>query len=331
MLETNGKSAGPNVIRMSNPGQALVTATGRAGGRRPRTAAQREGLSGFAFIAPTAVLLSIFYLLPLVQTLLYSVTDWNPARSGLPEFVGLDNFVTLFTETDFPAALGVTGVMVLTVVPISMAIGLVLAALLHAPIRGRSTYRALIFLPFIAPTVGSALIFTYLLTPLGGGVVNALLGSLGLRPIAFLGTEPWGLVSVIVFCIWQQVGYTMIIYSSALSVIPISYFEAARLDGAGPIGQFFSISIPLVRSSTGFLAVTGVISSLQVFTQIYILSKGGPQNSTTTALYWIYEQGFTFFNGGLATAGSLVLVVVGIAATILQLRVLSRHAAIEMI
>lgn len=292
---------------------------------------RREGRSGYAFIAPTTVLLGAFYLLPLVQTVLYSFTDWNPANGAAPAFVGVTNFVQLFTATEFPQALGTTAVMVITVVPISMMSGLVLAATLHGNVRGQSVYRALIFLPFIAPTVGSALIFSYLLTPLGGGLVNQSLGLFGVRPIAFLTAEPWALVSIIVFCTWQQVGYAMIIYSAALSNVPESYFEASRLDGAGPVRQFFAISVPLVSPTTRFLAVTGVISSLQVFAQIYVLTKGGPQSSTQTALYWIYEQGFTFFNGGLATAGALVLVLIGITVTVLQLRVLGRRDEIEMV
>jgi len=290
---------------------------------------QREGRAGYALVAPTTILLSIFYLYPLAQTVVYGFTNWNAASAAAPSFVGLDNYASLLTDSGFLSALGHTCIYVLVVVPCSMAIGLFLAAVMDAPLRGRSVYRALIFAPHIAPTVGSALIFSYLLTPLGG-VVNSAIQGLGGSPVPFLTTTPWALISVLVFSVWQQVGYTMVIYSAALSGIPASYHEAATLDGAGPVRRFFALSLPLVLPTSGFLAVTGIVTSLQVFTQVYVLTAGGPLESTTTAIYWIYEQGFLFFKGGLATAGATVLLVIGITVSVIQLKYLSRRDPVEM-
>jgi multiple sugar transport system permease protein/sn-glycerol 3-phosphate transport system permease protein len=133
-----------------------------------------------------------------------------------------------------------------------------------------------------------------------------------------------------VFSIWQGVGYAMIIYSAALTNIPASYMEAATLDGAGPVKRFFSISLPLVAPTTGFLAVTGVISALQVFTQVYVLTQGGPLNSSETILYYIYQQGFVFFHGGSASAAAVVLLLVGIIVAVIQLRFINRRDPIEL-
>jgi multiple sugar transport system permease protein/sn-glycerol 3-phosphate transport system permease protein len=133
-----------------------------------------------------------------------------------------------------------------------------------------------------------------------------------------------------VFSIWQGVGYTMIIYSAALTNIPASYHEAAKIDGAGPIRRFFAISVPLVLPTTGFLSITGVIGALQVFTQVYVLTQGGPLRSTETLLYYIYQQGFVFFNGGSASAAAVLLLLVGIIASVVQLKVLSRGDTAEM-
>lgn len=299
-------------------------------GYRRRTMHEKEGRAGYALVAPTTILLSIFYLYPLLQTVVFSFTDWNPGAPGNTAFVGLDNFSRLFSTNGFLGALRNTALIAVVVVPCSMAIGLMLAAMLDGPFRGRVLYRTMIFAPHIAPTVGSALIFTYLLTPLGG-LVNEFLGLFGVAPTAFLTTSPWAMVAVIGFMIWQQVGYTMIIYSAALATIPPSYHEAAKLDGAGVFRRFFSISLPLVFPTSGFLVITGFLSTMQVFTQVYVLTGGGPLNSTRTVIYWIYEQGFMFFNGGLATAGSVVLLLIGIVVTVLQLRFLQRRDNVEMV
>lgn len=290
---------------------------------------RREGRAGYALIAPTTVLLALFYLYPLAQTVFYSFTNWDPASGETNGFVGLSNFTGLFQDGEFMQAAGNTALYVVIVVPVTMALGLFFAAMLAQPFRGRGIYRALLFVPYIAPIVGSALIFSFILSPLGG-VVNGVVTAFGIPPIGFLTSEPWALISVIVFSIWQGVGYTMIIYSAALSNIPASYMEAATLDGAGPIRRFFRISMPLVAPTTGFLAVTGVIGALQVFTQVYVLTQGGPINSSETILYYIYNQGFVFFHGGSASAAAVILLLVGIIVAIIQLRVINRRDPIEL-
>lgn len=314
----------PDMVQSSPP--ASTPAPVR---KRRASLEQREGRAGYALIAPTSILLIIFYLYPLAQTVVYSFTNWNPATTNPADFVGLDNYTGLLEDQQFLRAMANTGLYVLIVVPITMALGLFFAALLARPFRGRAVYRALLFVPYIAPIVGSALIFSYILSPLGG-IVNGAVTALGFSPIGFLTTEPWAFISVIVFSIWQITGYTMIIYTAALSNIPESYHEAATLDGAGPIRRFFSISIPLVAPTTGFLAITGVIAALQVFTQVYILTGGGPLHSSETLLYHIYEQGFVLFRGGSASAAATLLLLIGITISIIQLRVISRRDTIEL-
>ena len=308
-------------------------ADGSAAGSRQRRGGsliqRREGRMGYLLIAPTTALLTVFYLWPVVQTIGFSFTNWNSATGSTGGVVGLANFQTLLHDQEFTQALLNTATYVIFVVPATMAIGLIIAALLSQPFRGRAVYRALLFVPYIAPIVGSALIFTYILSPLGG-IVNGLLTSWGVAPVGFLTTEPWALVSVIVFSIWQGTGYAMIIYTAALSGIPPSYYEAARIDGAGAWRRFFSISVPLVAPTTGFLAVTGVISSLQVFTQVYVLTQGGPLGSTETLLYYIYNQGFVYFHGGLASAAAVILLIIGIGISIIQLRFINRRDAVEL-
>ncbi|GAA4265713.1 sugar ABC transporter permease [Frondihabitans peucedani] len=318
----------PSAIDSTQARPARAAAPPRPAGRR-RTTEQIEGRSGYALIAPTTILLALFYLYPLVQTVGYSFTNWNPATGQTGAFVGGANFAGLFQNAEFLKTAGNTGIYVVVVVPVTMAIGLFFAALLAQPFRGRGLYRALLFVPYIAPIVGSSLIFSFILSPLGG-IVNGTLGALGFAPIGFLNSTPWALISVIVFSIWQGVGYQMIIFSAALSNIPQSYHEAATLDGAGPIRRFFSISLPLVVPTLGFLAITGIIGALQVFTQVYILTGGGPLRSTETILYFIYQQGFVYFHGGTASAAAVLLLALGIIVSVVQLRILGRRDTIEL-
>jgi ABC-type sugar transport system permease subunit len=291
---------------------------------------RREGRSGYALVAPTTVLLAIFYLFPLIETAYYSFTDWNPATPGALHYEGFSNYKELFTgggsSGTYGAALVHTLLFVAVMVPCSMLIGLLLAALMVKPFRGRALYRTLIFTPVIAPIVGSSLIFSYMLSPLGG-IVNDVLQVFDIAPINFLQTTPWAMVTLIGFSVWQQVGYNMILYSAALTAIPASYLEAATLDGAGAIRRFYRISFPLVAPTTAFLVVTGILGALQVFTQVYTLTEGGPLQSTTTAIFWIYQQGFEFFHGGLATAASMLLFAFGMVITLVQLRYLNRRDA----
>ncbi|MCL1841562.1 MAG: sugar ABC transporter permease [Propionibacteriaceae bacterium] len=293
---------------------------------KPRRAAWAPG---YVFITPTTVLLTLFYLYPLVRTIIYSFTNWNPAGFRAPHGVGFTNYINLFHDDTFLMAFRTTLIFVVIVVPVAMASGLLLAALMRTPLRGRTALRTLIFLPFIAPTVGSALIFTYLATPFGG-LFNIPVRLFGHAAIPFLTTAPWSLVAVIIFSIWTQVGYTMIIYSSAMSVIPTSYYEAATMDGANSFRQFFYLTVPLVNPTTAFLSVTGTLTALQAFTQIQILTRGGPTGQSTTLLYWVYQQGFVTFNGGAATAGAVVLLVIGLIVATVQLRFFGRREPVDL-
>lgn len=305
---------------------ALTAGRTRPRPRRRRSAIRTEGRAGYALVAPTTILLAIFYLFPLIETAFYSFTNWNPAKPGELSSVGLANYKELFTTSGYGWALFHTLVFVVVMVPLSMVIGLFLAAVMAKPFHGRALYRTLIFTPVIAPIVGSSLIFSYMLSPLGG-IVNDALQYVNVAPINFLQETPWAMVTLIGFSVWQQVGYNMILFSAALSGIPTSYLEAATLDGAGPIRRFLRISFPLVAPTTAFLVVTGILGALQVFTQVYTLTQGGPLQSTTTAIFWIYQQGFLFFHGGLATAASMLLFVFGMVVTLIQLRFLNRRDA----
>jgi ABC-type sugar transport system permease subunit len=296
----------------------------RLAARQSLPGGRTQALGAYAFIAPTTLLLLVFYFLPLTETIYYSFTRWNPDSVSGARFVGLSNYRALVTTSGFLASMGHTFEYVVFTVPLSMLVGLVLALLLNRPFRGRGIYRTLLFTPYIAPIVGSAMVFSYILSPLGG-VVDGLLGSIGIAPINFLNQSPWAMIAVICFSIWQISGFNMIIYLAALGAVPDVYYEASEIDGATWTQRFREITWPLISPTTLFLLVVGVIISLQVFTQVYVLTNGGPLDSTQVIMDWIYQQSFVNLNGGLATAGSVVLFIVGMVLTVLQLRFLARR------
>jgi len=278
-------------------------------------------------VTPMTILLIVFYFVPLLETIYYSFMRWDPASPSPPKFIGLANYRDLASAAaGFGAAAYHTAIYFIFTVPISIVVGLVLALLLNRPFIGRSLYRTLLFTPYIAPIVGSALVFSYLLSPIGG-LIDGILHSFGVAPINFLHTEPWAMIALIGFSVWQIAGFNMVIYLAALSTVPEEYYEASLIDGASWLDQFRKITWPLIGSSTAFLLVIGVVNAIQVFTQVYVLTGGGPLESTQTIIYWIYNESFVFFNGGLATAGSVVLFLTGMILTLLQLRVLGRRQA----
>lgn len=290
----------------------------------PMPGERKEVVGGYLFVAPTTVLLAIFYFIPLIQTFYYSFTKWNPISTQSAKANGLSNYRHLASTNDFLGAIGHTVVLLAFTVPIAMGIGLAMAMLLNRPFRGRTIYRTLVFIPYIAPMIGTAYIFEYMLSPLGG-IVNGVLGSFGVAPINFLNQDPWAMISIIVFTIWQTAGFNMVIYLAALGSVPEVYYEASIVDGANWWARFRHITWPLIWPSTLFLLVIGVINTIQAFTQIFALTNGGPLQSTYTIIYWIYQESFVNLNGGLATAGSVVLFLIGMIVTILQLRFLGRR------
>ena len=285
---------------------------------------REEILAGYTFVAPTAALLSLFYFVPLIETFYYSFTRWDPASITPAHFVGLQNYSQLVGQVGFLPAVYHTLIYLAFTVPLSVGVGLGLALLLNRPFRGRGIYRTLVFTPYIAPIVGSALVFSYILSPLGG-IANDLLNAFGIPSVNFLAQDPWAMIWLIIFSVWQVAGFNMVIYLAALSSVPEVYYEASEMDGALWWARFRHITWPLIWPSTLFLLVIGVVNSIQVFTQVYALTGGGPIDSTWTVIYWIYQEDFVYFNGGLATAGSVVLFLVGMVLTLLQLRFLGRR------
>ncbi|MFD8962939.1 carbohydrate ABC transporter permease, partial [Streptomyces anulatus] len=206
-------------------------------------------------------------------------------------------------------------------VPFGMLLGLLLAMALHTGLKARGIFRTAVFLPQVTATVAIALVWLWIYNP-GNGLFNALLSFIGIDGPAWLSSTSWAMPSVILVGIWQGIGMKMLIYLAALQSLPRELYEAASVDGASKVRQFFSITLPLLKPATFFVLITSMISAFQSFDQIYILTDGGPANSTTMMTYEIYKSAFREFRVGYACAQSLVLFVLLMGFTLVNRRIM---------
>jgi multiple sugar transport system permease protein len=274
-----------------------------------------EGRAAVGFLAPSMLGLLAFTAFPIIASLLLGFFDWPVI--GDHTFTGLKNYESLLTSAEFKTALFNTIIFVVLYVPLNIVISLGLAVWISPRIRPRGLYRTIFFIPVVTPVVANAAIFSLILAP------NGLIASLaqtwfGVQAPNFLGSKTWAMPAVVLLSIWQGFGYNMLVFSAALDNVPTSLTEAATIDGAGPSARFFRIVLPLITPSIFFAVVLTLISSFQVFTQAYVLTGGGPGNATTTMVLYLYEQGFQFYNLGLASAIAWVLFIIILVITIFQ-------------
>ena len=276
----------------------------------------------YLFILPILLVFGVFRIYPSLQTLLYSFFDINlVARTLKP--VGLRNFLLLAHDGTFLRAISNTVIFTLYIVVVSTAIGLVLASMFTSRMRGSSVFKAVYFAPFITSTVAAAVVWTFLYNP-RFGLFNAILQLVGLPTRGWISSSKDALTSIIIFSIWKTVGYNMVIFIAGLQNIPDSFHEAAIIDGAGGIRRFFTISIPLVAPTTVFVVMYNTILALKVFDQVFVLTAGGPAESTTVVVLQIYKQAFENYRFGYASSMAFVLFGIIIMATVAQYR-LSRR------
>jgi len=274
-----------------------------------------DGKAAIPFLTPGAIGFLAFTLFPVFASLAMSFFDWPVL--GSPTFRGFGNYSELLGDTTFRTALVNTLVFVVLYVPVNIVLSLGLAAWISPRIKGRRFYRVVFFIPAVTPIVGNAVVFSLLLTP--NGLIDSTMKSLfGVGAPNFLGSTTWALPAVVMMSVWQGFGYNLLVFSAAMDAVPPSLTEAASIDGAGTVRQFFSIVLPLLSPSIFFATVLTLISSFQVFTQAYVLTGGGPGSSTTTLVMYLYQSGFQFFRLGFASAVAWVLFVIIMFITGLQ-------------
>ena len=289
-----------------------------------RRAHRREGWGSALYLVPALAVFVAFFFLPLARSfyLSFQRSDLFGRPSG---FVGLRHYADLFTDPGFGKTLLVTlGFTLLTVIP-SMLIGLVLALLLQNRIRAVRFFRTAFAMPFAFSVATAAVVFGVMLNP-ATGVVNGLLSYVGAGPVGWLTEPATALISVSITSVWMQVGYNLLVLSAGLGAVPDDVLEAARLDGASGLRLQVGVVLPLISPQLFFLAVTGTVQALQSFGQIHILTRGGPDRSTETLVYSIYDVAFANNNSnfGAGSAQAIVLLVVVLAITAFQFGFLER-------
>ncbi|MEU3388869.1 carbohydrate ABC transporter permease [Streptomyces albidoflavus] len=276
--------------------------------RRRRKFGHERRRAALLLLAPSVIHLVWWIGIPVVATFFLAFTDYDVLANTVA-FNGLDNFQEIFSDPTWNASIWHTVVFTFFTVPVAMAIAVVLALLLNVKMRGSAWYRAAVFMPHVTATVAIALVWMWMFEP-RLGVVNTMLGWVGIDGPVWLADPDWALTAVIIVSIWKGIGIKMLIYLAALQAMPEDVYEAARIDGASQVRQFFSITLPLLKPATFFVLVVSIIDSFQAFDQLYVLTPdGGPDNSTTVMTYEIYRTAFKEFNMGAACAQSVVLFV----------------------
>ena len=278
------------------------------------------------FLLPSAVILSVFVLYPIVQSLWMSLHDWSMFQAA-HEFVGLANYAELLDDPRFWNALTNTIVFTVVTVPLQVVIGLLLAVALSRARWWAVFLRSVYFFPVISSFATMAIVWRFLLSA-DVGPTAAWLRDAGFTPLDALHSPTLALPAVILVGLWKNVGFTMVILVAALQDVPESLNEAAVLDGASPWQRFIHVTIPSLRHALLFTTVIAVIASLQVFDQVYVMTRGGPLFHTETLVTYMYEQGFREYRSGYAAAIAWVLFLLIMLVSIVQLR-LFRYRDVE--
>ncbi len=291
----------------------------------------RQSLSRYLLLVPALVVLGLFQLYPIVYAFIISFKQFNFLEPSAAHWVGLGNYVSLFTHGSFRRAMLNTILLLVTVVPLQTVIGLVIALMLNTRLRAQGLFRTLFFLPYVTPPVAVAAILAYLFT-LNGPATLALVHTLHLPNVPWYATAPYAIILVGLTTVWMQAGFYMVLYLAGLQDIPRELYEAATVDGATGWQATRFITLPMLNPTTYLVIVMGIIATLQVFDVPYMISglgggvPGGPANSTLTMVMYLYREAFTNFNMGHASAAAFV-VFVGIFAFTLVQRQLFRSQA----
>ena len=260
------------------------------------------------FILPALIPLGVFWIFPMCQAIFMSFTDWDYMSSAY-NIVGLDNYKSVFSDSMFYDALKNTAVFTLgTLIP-TIVLGLFTAVLLKNKLTGSAIYKAVIFSPWVTPTVVISIVWSWIFEP-EYGLANYILQFLNMPKSQWLQSSDTAMTAVILVTIWKGFGWAMIFYLTALEKVPNELYEAASVDGAGAWQKFKSITLPLISPTTFFLTIITTIDSLKAYDQIQVLTQGGPSGSTRTILYFYYQTAFENFNIGEATSIAVILLVI---------------------
>jgi multiple sugar transport system permease protein len=295
-----------------------------------KTPEWRAGRAGWLFIAPAISLIAVFFFLPVGASLLLSITDFDLYAVANPSnvrFVGTRNYTELLQNPTFWLALKNTFYFALVGGPLTVATSLGAALLLNAKVvRFKTLFRTIYFLPFVTTLVAVAIVWRYLYHP-QYGFLNYALGAIGIHPIDWLGDPRWAMPAIILLAVWKNFGYNMLIFIAGLQSVPEDLYEAAALDGAGAVRQFWHVTLPNLAPTFFFVGVVTMIGYFQLFAEPYVMTTGGPLGATTSLVLFMYEEGFRWWRLGVAASIAFLLFLIILVWTAIQLRLERRLAA----
>jgi sn-glycerol 3-phosphate transport system permease protein len=273
-------------------------------------------------LAPNLLIIGTFEYWPVIYNAYLSLTRWN-MLSGVPQWVGLDNYQYLLTSSNFHQVMLNTLTFTGTVVIGSVVLGLALAVLFNQRVPGRGVVRTVAFAPHIVSGAAVATLWLFIFDP-NYGLSRVVLNQVGLTSPRWVTDSDWALTSLIIVYLWKGVGFVAIVYLAGLQSLPEELYEAARIDGAGRWATFWKITLPLLSPVTFFVMVITIIGTFQAYDMIAVMTGGGPGNATTTLSWFIYQQGFQAFDAGRAAASAVILFIILLIVTGLQTRFVQR-------
>nr|AGA35559.1 permease [Caldanaerobius polysaccharolyticus] len=282
---------------------------------------REEAIKGVLFISPWIIGFLVFTLYPFISSFYYSFTRFGGI--GTPVFIGLKNYVNLFHDKLFYLSLYNTLYYTVIAVPLGVVLGIAVALLLNQKIRGLSFFRTIIYMPYMVPTVASAILWMWILDP-QFGLINSLLASIGIKGPGWLADPAWSKMSLIIMAQWGM-GQAVVIYLSGLRNVPTELYESADIDGANIFQKFFHVTLPMMSPVILYNVILGVINSLQYFTQAYIMTSGGPVNSTLFYSLYLFRESFMNYHMGYASAMAWILLVIIAACVYLLFKTSAKY------
>lgn len=287
----------------------------------PRSRKRRNNLIAYSFVAPNFIGFAVFTLVPIVMAVGLSFMKWNGSAIPPPQFVGLDNYIKMFSDSRFKAAFVNTIVYTVATVPLTMVCSLLLAVILNQKIFGRNFFRTMSFFPYVASLVAVAAVWNALFSPVQGPV-NQFLRAIGIANPPGWAVDPnWAMITLILFSIWKNMGYYMIMYLAGLQGISPELYEAADLDGATGVQKFRYVTLPQLGSTTFLVMVMVTIQCFKVYDIVLMITNAGPGTKTLVLVFHIYNVAFKQWDLGYASAISMVLFLMVFVVTVIQFRV----------
>ncbi len=285
------------------------------------TIKQQQLLLGLFFLGIPLLWLLVWVIAPIFVVLYLSFTSFNILSP--PEWVGFWNYEDLWHDNLYWRAFGNTLYFTAFAMPLGVSLSMLLALLVNTRLPGAWLFRTIYYLPVVSPLIATALVWV-LFYEVSSGLFNYLLNSVGLSAQPWLNSTTTAMPAIIIMSVWKSLGFNMVIILAALQAIPKELNEAASLDGAGRVRQFFAITLPLLRPAMTYVLITTLIGSFQVFSQVYVMTEGGPNNSTVTLVHLIYRTAFQNLDFGYASAMAMVLFIILVIASFINLRLVSR-------